>query len=313
MKEPKWHKKAIKLAKTTTLSWREISRQVEKDHSDVATFLKKNKLPNLGLKAVAKKKKILLFDIETAPMTHFNWGRWDQNVFQDQVIEESYMLTWAAKWLDSDTVISDANWNYPKYKKDKRCDKAICKSLWKILNEADIIIGHNGDKFDKAVSYTRFLFHGLTPPHPSKSVDTLKIAKRSFRFPSNKLADLAIYLGLSKKLDTGGFNLWKKCLDGDKASQKTMELYNQQDVYVLQDLYLKLRPWDNQHPNVTANPDETERCVACGSNKLVNLKKLTYTGTGAYDTLRCRECGKINRRKKSMIGKEAKILRNAGK
>ena len=87
MKEPKWHKKAIKLAKTTTLSWREISRQVEKDHSDVATFLKKNKLPNLGLKAVAKKKKILLFDIETAPMTHFNWGRWDQNVFQDQVIE----------------------------------------------------------------------------------------------------------------------------------------------------------------------------------------------------------------------------------
>ena len=43
--------------------------------------------------------KILLFDVETAPMRAYVWGRWKQNISLNETISEWYMLCWSAKWL----------------------------------------------------------------------------------------------------------------------------------------------------------------------------------------------------------------------
>ena len=312
-----WKEKALKLARKRELSWRAIARELGQPKSTVSQFLRKN----LGkqeefVAAFNSNAKVLIFDIETAPSQYYGWSRWENHVGQEQVIQEGYMLTWAAKWLGSDTIISDAIWNYKEYKKDPENDKKICESLYKLIDEADIIIAHNVDNFDKKASYTRFLYHEFEPPHPSKTIDTLKIVKRTFKFPSNKLGNIAVFLGLIEKIDTGGFSLWKKCLEGDKKSQEKMLAYNEQDVLVLQELYLKIRSWDHLHPNLPLlNEDEKEQCVVCGSEKLKKTGKKVFTGVSVFETLRCKNCGKVNRRRQNVLPKEKKkaTLTNAGK
>ncbi len=50
--------------------------------------------------------KILIIDIETAPIRGWVWGIWNQNVSIDQIQSDWFVLTWAAKWLFEDKVYS---------------------------------------------------------------------------------------------------------------------------------------------------------------------------------------------------------------
>ena len=43
--------------------------------------------------------KILILDIETAPIRAKVWGIWNQNISIDQIESDWFILTWAAKWL----------------------------------------------------------------------------------------------------------------------------------------------------------------------------------------------------------------------
>src|SRR5437868_14709279 len=97
--------------------------------------------------------------------------------------------------------------DYPLYKRDRTDDRALVKDLWKMMNEADIIVAHNGNSFDIKYANTRFIVHRLDPPAPYKSADTLKIARQVARFPSNKLDELARTFGIDRKLPTTGKHL----------------------------------------------------------------------------------------------------------
>ena len=103
------------------------------------------------------KVKILLFDIETAPALSYVWDRWKQNITQDQIVEEGYMLCYCARWLGDDVIMFDALPNHDLYATDPENDYEVCKNLWTLLNEADVVLGHNVDKFDKRVANTRFV------------------------------------------------------------------------------------------------------------------------------------------------------------
>src|ERR1019366_3081154 len=118
----------------------------------------------------------------------------------------------AVKWSHEKQVRTYALPDYPGYKRDKESDKALVKELWRMMNDADIIIAHNGDGFDIKKSNARFIIHGLLPPATYKTIDTLKIARRHFKFGSNKLNDLGVTLGLGKKLPHTGAHLWFGCM-----------------------------------------------------------------------------------------------------
>jgi hypothetical protein len=121
--------------------------------------------------------RVLLLDIETAPIRAFVWGLWKENVGINQIANEWFMLTWSAKWLFEDTILSDRLTGKEAVKED---DKRIIKSLWKALDEADIVIAHNGDQFDIPKSNTRFLIHGMNPPSSYQTIDTLKTLQKEF-------------------------------------------------------------------------------------------------------------------------------------
>jgi len=234
-----------------------------------------------------QKSKILLYDIETSPIVSYTWGLFEQNTID--VKEEWYMLSFSYKWLgDKQTHVVSLP-DFELYKKEPKNDLMLIKKLWELFDEAEVVIGHNSNSFDNRKSNSRFITHGLTPPSPYKTIDTKLVAKRYFKFDSNSLNNLGKYLGVGRKLETGGFDLWLGCMAGDTKSWKTMCKYNKQDVVLLEKVYLKLRGWMVNHHRTNDKPI-TEVCPNCGGNNLQRrgfIKNLTNT----KQRLHCQGCG----------------------
>ena len=124
--------------------------------------------------------KVLIIDIETSPIMGKVWSLWKQNVSLDQIEEDWYIMSFAAKWLGQEGV------EYMDCRRSIGKDKKLLKRLHELLEQADIVVAHNGDKFDIPKINARFILNGFQPPSPYKSVDTVKVAKKTFNFTSNK-------------------------------------------------------------------------------------------------------------------------------
>ena len=229
--------------------------------------------------------KILMFDIETAPKRAFVWGLFKQNVGINMIESDMFVLCWRAKWYDSKKMYG----SYLKPDEVHAEDDSRClEKLYKMMDEADIIVGHNGDRFDIPTVNSRFVIHGWAPPSPYKTVDTLKLAKRHFKFTSNKLDFLGQALGCGRKIDTGGFGLWDRCLQGDKKAMKEMYDYNEQDVLLLEDVYTKLRPYASIHPHV--DMDKPMACPKCGGHHM-QKRGFSVTNVSKFQRYQCQDCG----------------------
>ncbi len=232
--------------------------------------------------------KVLLFDIETLPNKGYFWNVWQQNIPHTFITEPWHCLTWAAKWLYDNEIMSDAL--TPKEAK-KHDDKRIVKGLWRLFDGADILIAHYGDGFDIPRMNTRFIIHKLNPPSPYRSIDTKKIASQRFAFNHNKLDALAREFGIGHKIKTD-FDLWDDCYGGDKKALDKMLKYNKKDVILLEDVYLIMRPWAKSHPNMNLWQSE-DGCHACGSLK-IHPKGYYTTNVNKYRTYQC-VCGAYSR------------------
>ena len=249
--------------------------------------------------------KVLLFDIETSPLQAFIFQKnvWKANVGADQVISEWFMLTWSARWLFSTDILSERLTGKEAIHED---DARIVKSLWKLLDEADIVIAHNGDSFDVPNMNTRFIVHGLSPTSPYQTVDTMLIARKQFGFTHNSLNGLAKVFGFTPKMETN-FELWKQCVAGDEEALTYMQTYNKGDVETLEDVYLKLRPWIKSHPNLGLYVDsDVAVCPNCFGENLTWLEdKFYYTQVAVYPIFQC-ECGAFGRGRTSILSKGAR-------
>lgn len=239
---------------------------------------------------MSKKPRILLYDLETAPMLVHVWSRWMEGVCG--VEEEWYILCFTYKWLDEDKVHYVGQDSFPKdFKKDPFDDSNLVKELHKLFDEADIIIAHNGDKFDRRKANTRFATHGMSPPSPYQTVDTLKVARFNFAFSSNRLDDLGQMLGLGRKVAHPGFEMWRGCMNGEAKWWKLMKKYAIQDVKLLQDVYYELLPWMDRHPNLTVF-DRAAGCPKCGAPRnRMHRRGERLLRTGTYARYQCQDCG----------------------
>lgn len=235
-----------------------------------------------------KKPKVLLLDIETAPLLSYTWGIWEQNVPLGMIERDWFILSWSAKWLgdpDSKVMYMDQ-----RNAKNIENDKKLLQGVWKLLDECDVLIGQNSKAFDEKKLNARFILNGMSPPSPYEHIDTKKIASRKFGFTSNKLEYLTDKLCKKKKSKHKkfpGFELWKECLKGNKEAFKEMEAYNKMDVLSLEELYNKLQPWANEANFMHLTEDI--RC-SCGSTKL-QKKGVRATLTGKYQRYVCMSCG----------------------
>jgi hypothetical protein len=227
--------------------------------------------------------KIILWDIESFPIVSYNWGTYQQDALK--VVKDWELASFAYKELGSKKthVLSRRSF------KDQT-DKSLVRELYKVLDSADILVGHNGDRFDLKKAKAKFILHGLPPLSKKKTVDTLKIAKKQFAFTSNRLDSLGEALGVGRKVKTGGFDLWLGCMANDTKSWKLMEKYNRQDVELLERVYLKLRPWGpEQHPHVGTIAGKPDGCPVCGDERLRSCG-IIRTKTSTFNKYRCAGC-----------------------
>lgn len=233
--------------------------------------------------------RVLLYDVETSPNIGFTWGRIEQNVIA--FIRERMIISIAWKWLDESKVHCAALPHFKTYKKNKHDNRELIKKFHAVMTKADIAISHNGSRFDEKQLSTEFLKHKLKPPTPHKVIDTLIVARRYFRFNSNRLDDLGESLGVGRKLKHEGFDLWLGCLNGDKKAWETMRAYNRQDVVLLERVYKKMLPWISSHPNMTHFSGDRMACSGCGSSNTERRGRVFYAGS-SRGRLQCRNCGK---------------------
>lgn len=234
-----------------------------------------------------KEPKILTIDIETSPIVAYTWGpKWEANLIE--FLEQSQVLCFSAKWMNGKQITKGLA-DYKGYKDGKINDKLIIKDIHTLLDEADVVITQNGISFDHKVINARFLAHDLPPPSPYKMVDTKVEAKRYLRLPSYSLDDMGEYFNLGRKMHHDGFELWKKCIDGDRKAWKQMKDYNAQDVVLCEQVYLKIRPFMKTHPNLSVFSDR-HACPKCGSEK-VQSRGYATTSSMVYRRAQCQNCG----------------------
>jgi predicted nucleic-acid-binding Zn-ribbon protein len=236
--------------------------------------------------------RVLTLDIETAPLESYTWGIWDQNIGLNQIKSEWTILSFSAKWLGEKKVIyGDTGGNGPGL---VRNDRPLLEQLWALLDNADIVVTQNGKKFDIRKINSRLIMAGFKPYSPIRQVDTCLVAKKHFGFTSNKLEWMSEKLTKAKKSQHKqfpGFSLWSECLKDNPKAWAEMKKYNILDTVSTEELYLKLRPWIDGHPNVAAYTDvEAPACPKCGSRKL-RLNGIRRTQTGESKRLRCADCG----------------------
>jgi len=252
-----------------------------------------------------KQPKILLLDVETSFMEVRVWGLYKQRIPHTNIISDWHLLSWSGKWLFGSEMMSDVL--TPKEAVNKN-DKRICQSIWDLINDADICIGHNIDKFDARKLNTRFFLNGMKPPMPYQTIDTLKVAYKYFSFSSNRLDYLGRLITNKGKIKTD-YELWVRCSEGDKDALKEMETYNQEDVRLLEEVYCELRPWIKSHVNLAVLMDAKEQCCPnCGGFEFEEGEHYYTTPQNKYLAVRCKQCGAPNRLKESEITKEQRKI-----
>jgi len=238
---------------------------------------------------MTKGPKILTADIETLPITTHNWHLFDEPRALDRLVKDWAIFMGAAKWMGEKSVhIRDTEITGDPYN-----DKEVTRWLCELLDEADIVVGQNVQKFDLGKIRARAVYHGIKPFREPQVADTLLMAREVGKFTSNKLEYVSGMTSVqkSKHLKFPGFALWLGVLEGNPAAYKEARAYNRDDVRSTEEWYLKLRPWVRKHPNVAQfYDDEKRRCSRCGSPNLTALD-IVHRGVSTYQAYVCDDCG----------------------
>jgi len=241
-----------------------------------------------------REMKILHWDIETAPMVVATWGLFNQNIGHDAILHDWWMICAAWRWhgtkkIETVSVLDDPE----RFAEDHTDDYEVTRRLHEVLSKADVLVGHNGDNFDLKKFNARAVYHGFDPLPPIATVDTLKVARKHFKISSNRLDYLGTFFGVGQKVSTPK-GLWLRALDGDKKAIKTMVNYNKGDIRLLNDVYDKLLPWMDKHPNRNLFLDDEGLamvCPKCGSHNLTKQGTRISTRLGTRQQYKCGDCG----------------------
>ncbi len=297
MSNIEWKVDAVKLAQDG-LSWRKISEKLGVAKSTVSDHLRK-----VFSKVEVKPQgpKILFLDIETKYMLLEGWGLFNQNFSVDQIAEDWSILSYSAKYADSDEVLySDVT---------EMTEDELLQELHDLLNDVDFIIAHNGRRFDLKKIRARMITRGFKPHSPVRVIDTLEIAKKEFAFTSNKLLYLTRLLcKKNQKSDHGkfaGHSLWKEFVKGNPEAIAEMREYNQIDVVSLQELYELLAPWSSTLPVFEVYQDNFDNSEWIEDG-------FSYSNLGKYQRYRNMKTGQYRRGNKNLLTKEQRdiLLRN---
>lgn len=247
-----------------------------------------------------RKPKILSFDLEVSPaLGWFYPPTWETGIIK--VEDRQRLMSFAYQWVGEEKIKSLCLYDMPFYNLDKADDKALVEELHFVMSQADILLGQNSDNFDVKMANYFFIRNGLEPIPPTRSIDTKKIAKRYFRFANNKLDNLGEELGVGGKTKITQGDIWYDCfILGDKESWRLMNEYCENDVRITTAIYLKMRGFMRNHPNLARLTGDFDSCPTCGG---FNYRVRSYRTSNLqrYHQYSCNECGTYFNDRKAVV------------
>ena len=230
--------------------------------------------------------EIWTIDIERFPRVEYSWSAKKYNKFTPEylLVEDGRMVSFAAKKLNGPVVFS-SEFHYGRAE--------MLDTLWHILNRASVVVGWNSKRFDVPHMDGSLKDAGYSPYVPFKQIDLMNTVKTRFNYDYNTLASVATRWGLSEeKMDTGGFDLWKRCMAGDPESWNLMRQYNIQDVKATESALLDVRGWlSGTIPNLGLWGEQGALvCPSCGSLE-VSEDGSVISSVTRFKAYRCTACG----------------------
>lgn len=227
------------------------------------------------------------------------------------VIRDWWIICWKGQWEDSKKIIgASVTDNEKRWKKDPMDDYHPVKELYEQVKDADVLVGHNMDKFDWMKFMARVTYHKMLPLAKPKIIDTWQMAKSIGQYTSNSLGYLTEHHGLATKASNRGNDMWNDVVRhiinrDDKAARaviKEVMDYCGPDVTACKELYHFLLPYAPQRFRLNANlyrGEGVECCPVCEHEELMQ-RGYALTVTGKYPRYQCKKCGSWCQGKKSV-------------
>ena len=225
--------------------------------------------------------KILTLDIERLPGTAYVWEPKTRYIPARNFKEWPRMLCFAARWYGDRSYIFEAEWAGGR-------DRMI-KKAYDLLDEADVVVTFNGNRFDIPHMKSDFLEAGYAPYTPFKSVDLYREVKQ-FGFESKSLDSVTRRLGRPGKVLAYDMDMAWASIAGDTEAQATLQEYNEGDVELTEWLHDRLMGWMPNAPFKGVN-GKTICCNQCGSSELTRVEEKDYRAVLlTYELHRCNVC-----------------------
>lgn len=238
------------------------------------------------------KPNVLVFDIEISLALYKAYPqKKPQYLGSRQLIQDQFFICAAWQWegakkINSVSLLDDM----PRFEKDYRDDYHVVKTLYDVISEADMIVGHNIQAFDWKKLLAKAMLYDLGAIPEKKYFDTLKMARKA-GFSYNDLGFLAKKFGFENKADHAS-DMWDRCLVGDPTAIREAVTYCKKDVPPAMSLYQRFRPYfPTQINHNLFRGDGVECCPVCGSTEFIQYGH-RYTSTGKTKTYKCSSCGK---------------------
>ena len=248
------------------------------------------------------KPKIVVFDLETLPdgrAVYRNlptFGNWPGRGFKGDI---QTIMCFGYKLLGEKKTYCINAWDFPQWKKDRHNDIEVVKAAYEILKDADGIITHNGIKFDMKILNTRLKLHKLPRLPKIPHIDTKQLCSRHLALYSNRLGDVATFMGLTNKMHwSNKWDTWVRFeyKEDSRKDRSLMDKYCKYDVIVLEEVYNEMREYAANIPNYNLFLGEDSKspvCPACGGNHL-HKHGFKTTKTKKYQRYQCQNCGNIS-------------------
>lgn len=249
------------------------------------------------------KLRTVYFDVEQVPHPEFIWQPyagfkvdkslllsvccWDPNNDSSPTL---YMLS--RKELKDYVACSDIVNKWERINERNKIDKGLTELVMNHLNEkSDVIFTWYGARHDMKYMNGKAMYHRLHPCTHTKHIDVYDTAKSKMSVSSNRLGNIARFLGVSPKGDISP-DKWDRTRNGHYPSLLEIGKYNIQDVVTLKEVTDKLQPLIRNHPHFRIldkqadhiSPAERRKyladfCKMCGGTNIIhNGTQLTDKG-----------------------------------
>lgn len=241
--------------------------------------------------------RVLFIDLETTPNLMAGFDLWQKYYDPSCILKERSLISVSWCW-EHDLKMRHASLLdcRTRLEKDVYDDYHVVKVVHELISQADVVVAHNGRKFDMKMFRTRALINGFPPIPEPIILDTFEECKRYFKFNSNRLDYVGQVLGHGKKLKTGQ-ELWNRIVfpkskrDRDDAIRQ-MVTYNDRDTELLVDVYHTMLPWMQVGKVFNHVLDEHDDCPHCRKSSTLRHSPSWTVCTKAYwyKRYRCTSC-----------------------